>query len=230
MRIVDLHCYPNTKEWIACQQPYVDALAEYWGRGWVAKDEADVVNDDLSVDHFVGNDQVDDHFGYIVGIDHALERRGLRTARHQIVVAVAERPLHPIALHPARRHRIHANIGAEVDGKQLREADDGGFARGIRQRLQPGTQADDACRVDDAAARRFEHRNRGARHLKKSAHVDRKYTIPFLGGHLVELLRSDLARDAGVIGEGIEPAERRLDGGEHLLHGRVVADVRFIKQ
>ena len=32
MRIIDLHCYPNTKEWIACQQPYVDALAKYWNR------------------------------------------------------------------------------------------------------------------------------------------------------------------------------------------------------
>ena len=28
MRIIDVHCYPNTQEWIACQQPYVDALAE----------------------------------------------------------------------------------------------------------------------------------------------------------------------------------------------------------
>jgi uncharacterized protein len=45
MRIVDLHCYPNTKEWIACQQPYVDALAEYWGRSWTAKEEDAVVAD-----------------------------------------------------------------------------------------------------------------------------------------------------------------------------------------
>jgi predicted TIM-barrel fold metal-dependent hydrolase len=45
VRIIDLHCYPNTKEWIACQQPYVDALAQYWGRGWVAKEEAAVVQD-----------------------------------------------------------------------------------------------------------------------------------------------------------------------------------------
>ncbi len=28
MRIIDLHCYPNTKPWIACQGPYVEALAE----------------------------------------------------------------------------------------------------------------------------------------------------------------------------------------------------------
>jgi predicted TIM-barrel fold metal-dependent hydrolase len=45
MRIIDLHCYPNTEEWIACQQPYVDALAKYWRRGWVAKAEDDVVRD-----------------------------------------------------------------------------------------------------------------------------------------------------------------------------------------
>ncbi len=45
MRIIDLHCYPNTAEWIACQQPYVDALAQYWNRPWTAKTEAEVVAD-----------------------------------------------------------------------------------------------------------------------------------------------------------------------------------------
>jgi uncharacterized protein len=45
MRIVDVHCYPNTKEWIACQQPYVDALTKYWNRSWTAKIEGDVVKD-----------------------------------------------------------------------------------------------------------------------------------------------------------------------------------------
>jgi uncharacterized protein len=45
MRIIDVHCYPNTKEWIACQQPYVDALAKYWNRSWTAKSEEDVVKD-----------------------------------------------------------------------------------------------------------------------------------------------------------------------------------------
>jgi len=45
VRIIDLHCYPNTKEWIACQQPYVDALAKYWGRAWTPKTEEDVVKD-----------------------------------------------------------------------------------------------------------------------------------------------------------------------------------------
>ena len=45
MRIVDLHCYPNTAEWIRCQQPYVDALAKYWNRPWTAKTEDEVVKD-----------------------------------------------------------------------------------------------------------------------------------------------------------------------------------------
>jgi uncharacterized protein len=45
MRIIDVHCYPNTQEWIACQQPYVDALATYWSRAWIAKTELEVVND-----------------------------------------------------------------------------------------------------------------------------------------------------------------------------------------
>lgn len=45
MRIIDLHCYPNTKEWIACQKPYVDALAKYWNRSWTAKTEDEVIQD-----------------------------------------------------------------------------------------------------------------------------------------------------------------------------------------
>jgi uncharacterized protein len=45
MRIIDVHCYPNTKEWIACQQPYVDALAKYWNRSWTAKEEDEVIKD-----------------------------------------------------------------------------------------------------------------------------------------------------------------------------------------
>ncbi|WP_397474894.1 amidohydrolase family protein [Pusillimonas sp.] len=45
MRIIDLHCYPNTQEWISCQQPYVDALAEYWNRPWTPKTEEEVVQD-----------------------------------------------------------------------------------------------------------------------------------------------------------------------------------------
>ena len=45
MRIIDVHCYPNTKEWIACQGPYVDALAAYWKRPWKAKTETEVVEE-----------------------------------------------------------------------------------------------------------------------------------------------------------------------------------------
>ncbi|HEY4265255.1 MAG TPA: amidohydrolase family protein [Micropepsaceae bacterium] len=43
MRKIDLHAYPGTQEWIACQGPYVDALAAYWKREWKPKSEADVV-------------------------------------------------------------------------------------------------------------------------------------------------------------------------------------------
>ena len=42
MRIIDLHCYPNTKTWIDCQGPYVDALAKYWKRDWTWKEEDEV--------------------------------------------------------------------------------------------------------------------------------------------------------------------------------------------
>ena len=45
MRIIDLHCYPGTREWIACQGPYVDALAKYWNRGWTAKTEDEVIRE-----------------------------------------------------------------------------------------------------------------------------------------------------------------------------------------
>jgi predicted TIM-barrel fold metal-dependent hydrolase len=45
MRIIDLHCYPNTQAWIDCQGPYVKALAKYWDREWVAKEEDEVIQD-----------------------------------------------------------------------------------------------------------------------------------------------------------------------------------------
>ena len=43
MRRIDLHCYPGTREWIASQGPYVEALGQYWGQAWTARAEADVV-------------------------------------------------------------------------------------------------------------------------------------------------------------------------------------------
>jgi predicted TIM-barrel fold metal-dependent hydrolase len=45
MRIIDLHCYPNTAPWIAAQGPYVEALARYWGREWKAKEEDEVIEE-----------------------------------------------------------------------------------------------------------------------------------------------------------------------------------------
>jgi predicted TIM-barrel fold metal-dependent hydrolase len=45
MRIIDLHCYPNTQPWIDCQGPYVDALQVYWKREWKAKEETAVAAD-----------------------------------------------------------------------------------------------------------------------------------------------------------------------------------------
>jgi uncharacterized protein len=45
VRIVDLHCYPGTPEWIACQGPYVEALAKYWNRSWAGKSEDEVVRE-----------------------------------------------------------------------------------------------------------------------------------------------------------------------------------------
>jgi predicted TIM-barrel fold metal-dependent hydrolase len=45
MRIIDLHCYPGTQEWITSQGPYVEALATYWKRDWAGKPEQDVVRE-----------------------------------------------------------------------------------------------------------------------------------------------------------------------------------------
>ncbi|MFQ5923325.1 MAG: amidohydrolase family protein [Anaerolineales bacterium] len=45
MRIIDLHCYPNTEPWIVAQGPYVEALAKYWNRTWSAKSEEEVMED-----------------------------------------------------------------------------------------------------------------------------------------------------------------------------------------
>lgn len=45
MRIIDLHCYPGTPEWIACQGPYVAELARYWKRDWAGKPENEVVKE-----------------------------------------------------------------------------------------------------------------------------------------------------------------------------------------
>ena len=45
MRIIDLHCYPNTEPWIRSQGPYVDALAKYWNREWTWKQEDEVVRE-----------------------------------------------------------------------------------------------------------------------------------------------------------------------------------------
>ncbi len=45
MRIIDLHCYPGTREWIECQGPYVAELARYWKRDWSAKPEDAVIQD-----------------------------------------------------------------------------------------------------------------------------------------------------------------------------------------
>ena len=45
MRIIDLHCYPNTEPWIKSQGPYVEALAKYWNRSWTGKSEAEVVRE-----------------------------------------------------------------------------------------------------------------------------------------------------------------------------------------
>jgi predicted TIM-barrel fold metal-dependent hydrolase len=45
VRIIDLHCYPGTREWIECQGPYVAALATYWKHEWKPRTEEQVIAD-----------------------------------------------------------------------------------------------------------------------------------------------------------------------------------------
>ena len=45
MRIIDLHCYPNTDPWIKSQGPYVEALGKYWKRSWTGKTESEVIEE-----------------------------------------------------------------------------------------------------------------------------------------------------------------------------------------
>src|SRR5487761_1341588 len=45
MRKIDLHCYPGTQAWIDSYGPFVEALAKYWKRKWVATSEEDVVKE-----------------------------------------------------------------------------------------------------------------------------------------------------------------------------------------
>src|SRR6476469_4972583 len=45
MRIIDLHCYPGTPDWIQCQGVYVEELARYWKREWVGKPEDAVIQE-----------------------------------------------------------------------------------------------------------------------------------------------------------------------------------------
>ena len=45
MRRIDLHCYPGTQEWVDSQGPFAEALAKYWHKPWVGRDEADIVAD-----------------------------------------------------------------------------------------------------------------------------------------------------------------------------------------
>jgi hypothetical protein len=49
LRIIDLHCYPNTEPWIKSQGPYVEALAKYWDRAWGGKTEKGLARTFLTV-------------------------------------------------------------------------------------------------------------------------------------------------------------------------------------
>ena len=124
MRIVDLHCYPGTPEWIACQGPYVEALAKYWNRQWVGKSEDEVLKDftDAGVEAVlvaldlettiatppVTNDYVHAmwkrHPQRIIQAWGAVEPAKGETAIHQVRKAVRELGLIGFHFHPIMQH------------------------------------------------------------------------------------------------------------------------------
>ena len=106
MRIIDLHCYPNTQKWIDCQGPYVKALADYWGREWTAKEEDDVADDfrdagveavlvALDLESTIGTPPCDND--YVAGMRD----------RHEVIIQ-AWGTLDPMKGDPALREAEHA--------------------------------------------------------------------------------------------------------------------------
>jgi predicted TIM-barrel fold metal-dependent hydrolase len=45
VKVIDLHCYPNTEPWAVAQGPFTEALGKYWGRRWVPKQEEEVIEE-----------------------------------------------------------------------------------------------------------------------------------------------------------------------------------------
>jgi len=50
VRTIDLHAYPGTEPWIRSQDPYPEALAQYWHHAWTPKTEEQVVQDFTTAD------------------------------------------------------------------------------------------------------------------------------------------------------------------------------------
>lgn len=43
MRVIDIHCHPNTAPWHIAMAPYLDALGVYWNRSWTPLEENDFI-------------------------------------------------------------------------------------------------------------------------------------------------------------------------------------------
>src|SRR5712671_8136543 len=73
-------------------------------------------------DHLAGNEAVrldERHhgFGHVLRGDTALQGRRLRALGHQVLVLVFQHAPHPLAFHPARSHRIDADVRSEIVGE-----------------------------------------------------------------------------------------------------------------
>src|SRR5512135_3080728 len=78
--------------------------------------KAAVNDDDFAGDETVMQDQAQHAVGDVVFRAAAFERRVFGAAGHQPVIIFRQRPFHPLAFDPSRRHGVDADLGTERVG------------------------------------------------------------------------------------------------------------------
>ena len=145
----------------------------------------------------------------------------------ELAGAVGDHLVHARAFDDAGQDRVDANVRRpELLGEALGEADDGEFGGRIGRAERIAVAARGRRHVDDRpAARSLQHRHGkpGAEELPGEADVD---AAPPVG-------RADLvdtagrSGDAGIVDEGVEPAELSLHHGEERVDVGIHRDVRL---
>ena len=85
--------------------------------------ETAVNHNDFAGDKPVGLQQVQHGLGHVVSRHAAFERCGPGAFAHQILIFVAQHALHPVALHPARRHSVDTNFWPQIPGQGFGHVD-----------------------------------------------------------------------------------------------------------